>query len=278
MGVSAALTSKLTAALTGNLNGSSVTFAQLEALAVAAAAAASGLLFYVKSDLSSVFSDSGTTKLTAVGQSCQQITQVGGSSYFRQTTAGNKPLLAAAANGCYALDFDGVDDFMLEDTQYFTAAETPGGNTYVIAGVLSDASSAARVIYHSGTANANPRFPYLALTAADVANASWRGDDTTNRQVTGATTGDAVPLVLTASKTTDAKTLYVNGVSEGTPNNTAMGSLASVSRARLGIANDTTNPFAGLIGLIYLAKTMTTQQQKDIERFAAFIVGATYLG
>lgn len=252
----------------------SLTHASLEAAAVAAATAAGAELFYVKSDFSNVWQTNDTsTPCTAVGQTVGRIGPVVGSRVWSQSTAGLRPLLATGVNG-YAMLFDGTDDTMSLDTTYFA----DGDDTFVICAGRAGTSAANRVMFHTGNSSSNVRYPYLAVNATDVVTAAWRGDDTTLRNTDSTTTCDDRAIVATAWKSGADKKNFLQGVQEGTTNTGAVGSIASITRTRLGASTTGSNPFNGPIALVCISKTMTDEQRRAIARFGAWLVGAPFRG
>jgi hypothetical protein len=251
------------------------TYAALETAAQAAATAAGGSLYYVKPDFSNIKQDSGGgTPVTAVGQPIGRILPVVGSAgNITQATGSFCPLLGQiSATGRYAMVFDGTDDYL----QFVTVFWASGDDTTVIASGIPAETATNRVFVHCGAGTATARHPYLGVTAGDVATASWRGDDAVIRQIDGALNVSDRPIVLSSTKIGANKKLFTNGVQEGSTNTDAVGSIASLSRIRVGSASTTTGYFQGPITLIFVGKTVTDGQRQDIERFAAYLAGAAY--
>lgn len=246
--------------------------ATLEADAIAAATAAGALLYYVKNDLSNVFQNTGgTIPITEVGQAIQRIDPVVGSTVFTNATTSASPTLIAGQNR-WAMNFDGVDDFLNTGTIFYAS----GDDTIAIAAGIPAETATNRVMFHVGASSTNARYPYLGVNATDVATTSWRGDDTLLREIDGTTNCSTRPIVLTSIKSGANKSLLVNGTQEGLTNTDAVGSIASFTRMRIGSATTTTGYFQGPISLVCIAKTMTTEQRQAIERFGAYLVGAAY--
>lgn len=251
------------------------TGAAIEAAAVAAATAASGTqLFYVKSDLSNAYQTNDTsTPCTAVAQTVGRLNAVVGSGNFNQATDTVRPLLAATVNG-YAMVFDGVDDWMGLDTTFFA----DGDNTIVIVAGRPAASAANRVMFQCGNSGATVRNPFLAVLASDDAQSSWRGDDNVLRAPAGVTACDDRATVVSGMKVGANKRLFVNGVQEGATNTDAVGSIASITRTRIGASTAVSNFFGGPIALVCVSKTLTDEQRRAIERWGAWLVGCPFRG
>jgi hypothetical protein len=243
---------------------------ELRVAAEAAATAASATLFYIKSDRSNIFQDTAAaTPATTVTDPIGRINAVVGSETLTQASL--RPTLIATSGG-YGWNCDGTDDTLSLSVAYFA----DGDDTFVIAAGVPAESSTARVIFHCGTSGTNVRYPYLAVLATDIPNASWRGDDTVLRSCDGPIGVSDLPGVLTAWKSGLTKQLYLNGVQAGSTESNAVGSIASITRSRINSNSSNGNCFLGPIGLICISKTMTSAQRVAIERFAAYIVGATY--
>lgn len=245
--------------------------AALESAAIAAATAAGALLFYIKSDFSNVFQDSGgTSPVTAVSQPIGRINAVVGSGNLTQTTSAARVTCSAGVNR-YVWTGDGAADCLVLNSTYFAS----GDDTIVIvAGTTSNVNN-DRLMFHCGTSGTNARYPYVGVNASDVPTASWRGDDTILREINGTTDCNARPVVLTATKVGNIKNLYVNGSTEGTTDTGAVGTV-SLSTTKVASATTSTGFWPGTMSLVCLAKSMTLQQQQAIERYAAFLVGAAY--
>jgi hypothetical protein len=251
------------------------TYAALEAAAQAAATAAGGSLYYVKPDFSNITQDSaGATPVTAVGQPIGRIAPVVGSAgNIAQATGAARPLLGlVTATGRHAMVFDGSDDYLQFASMYWAS----GDDTTVIASGIPAETATNRVFLHCGAGTANARYPYLGLTAGDVGTASWRGDDTTMRQIDGALNLSDRPIVLSGTKIGADKKLFTNGVQEGSTNTDAVDAIASLTRIRVGSASTTTGYFSGPITMLFVGKTVTDGQRRDIERFGAYLAGAAY--
>lgn len=248
-------------------------YATLEADAIAAATAAGAVLYYVKPDLSNAWQDSAaTTPVTAVGQSVSRLTAVVGSIAISQGTLSAAPLLTQTPGGYYAMQFDGVDDFLQTASQYWAS----GDNVTVIASGIPAETATNRVFIHSGTSGSVPRYPYLAVNASDVATAVWRDDAGTGvAQCDGTLVLSDRPVVLSGVKSGNDHSLFTQGVQEGSTVTATIGT-TSFSRTRIGSATTTTGYFQGPISLVCLGKTMTTPQRQAIERFAAYLAGAAY--
>lgn len=252
------------------------TGAALETAAIAAATASSARLFYVKSDFSNIWQTNDTsTPVTAVGQNVGRIEPVVGGGNFSQATIGLRPTLAASVNG-YAMQFTAASNMWLGlDTTYFAS----GDDSIVIMAFRAATSAANRVLFQTGTSGTTVRNPYLAVIATDEVQVSWRGD---SNEVTGTinsvTTGDDRSIVATASKIGSDKKVFVNGVQESTTATDAVSGMASITRTRIGATTGGTNGFGGPIALVCLSKTMTDEQRRAIERWAAWLVAAPFRG
>jgi hypothetical protein len=250
------------------------TGASLEAAAIAAATAANAELWYVKSDFSNVWQTNDTsTPVTAVGQTIGRLAPVVGTRVWSQSSATLRPLLAEGVND-YHMVFDGTDDTMQLDATYFA----DGDDTFVICAGRAAPAAANRVMFHTGNSSANVRYPYLAVNATDVVTAAWRGDDTTLRNTDTTTLCDDRAIVATAWKSGATKKNFLQGVQEGTTNSDAVGSIASITRTRLGASTTGSNPFNGPIALVCISKTMTDEQRRAIARWGAWLVGAPFRG
>lgn len=82
-------------------------------------------VWYDPSDFSTMFQDSaGTTPVTATGQPVGKILDKSGrGNHATQTTAGSRPTLQQDSNGHYYLSFDGVDDFLVTNTQDYSGTD-----------------------------------------------------------------------------------------------------------------------------------------------------------
>jgi hypothetical protein len=254
--------------------------ATLETAAVAAATAAGGVLFYVKTDLSNVKQDSaGTTAVTAAGDPVGLVNPVVGSGLtLSQATAGARPTLvrltaAGGATNRYGLQFDGVDDVLSGSVPYFASGDD---TSVVVAGKATDTAT-IRVALHVGNGTANARYPFLALQATDPGTASWRGDDTVLSSCDDSISLSDRPMVFSASKIGVTKRLLVNGNVLGAPVvTTAVGAISSFTRMRVGSSTTAGSWWLGSMALIYVGKTMTDTQRQSIERFGAYLIGAAY--
>lgn len=251
------------------------TGAALEAAAIAAATACGGELFYVKSDLSNVYQTADqSTPVTAIGQTVGRINAVVGTVFANQATAGSRPVLAAGVNG-YAMQFDGTDDWLGLSVTYFAS----GDDCTVVAACRAPAGSANRVIFHVGNTSTTVRNPFVAVLATDEMQVSWRGDDNVLTGAASTTGCDNRAIVASGSKVGSTKKAFLQGVQEGTTDSTAVGSAASITRARLGGTSTATNLFTGPIALLFVCKTtVTAEQRRAIERWGAWLVGAPFRG
>lgn len=253
------------------------TGAAIEAAAIAAATACGGELYYVKSDLSNVWQTQDTsTPCTTIGQTVGRINKVVGSAStnMNQSSAGLRPTLVASVNG-YAMNFDATDDYLQLDVTYFASGD-PG--TVVAAG-RSPTSATNRVIFHVGTSGSTVRNPFLAVLATDEFSVSWRGDDNVLRQCNSITPGDNRAFVCGGRKVGTSKKVYVQGVWEGTEDTNAVGTMASITRARFGATTSGTNCFGGPLCLLFLCKTTVTDDQyRAIARWGAWLAGAPFRG
>jgi hypothetical protein len=252
--------------------------AQLEAAAIAAATAAGGELFYVKSDLSNVWQTQDTsTPVTGIGQTVGRVGAVVGTTNLNQSTSTLRPTLIAGPNG-YAMQFDGVDDWLALSNQTYFAT---GDNVSVIASGRAGAAAVNRVVFQCGNASSNLRYPFLAILATDEMSASWRGDDTTLVQANSVTLCDNRAFVATASLQGTEKKVFLNGVQEGSTLTTAVGSIAAggITRCRFGAnTNGGTNAFNGPMSLMYVGKTITDEQRRAISRWGAWLAGVPFRG
>lgn len=261
-----------------------MTLASLEAAAIAAATAAGGVLFYVKADLSNVKQDSaGTTPVTAAGQPVGLVNPVVGAGLtLSQATTSLCPTLVALAPSTfrgdavtrYGLQFDGVDDILLGSSAYWASGNDV---TAIVAGTPVD-TAAQRIALHAGNGTTNARYPFLGLAAGDTGSASFRGDDTVLSSCDDTMSLAVRPCVLTASLQGLNKRLLVNGdQGASTTVTTAVGSIATFNRLRVGGSTVAAFLWGGPIALVFVGKTVTEAQRIDIERFGAFLIGAAYL-
>lgn len=243
----------------------------LEEDALATATSTGSTLFYIKADLSNVFQDSsGTTPVTGVGQPIGRINAVVGTGFLSQGTAGARPLLALGANG-YSWSLDGVDDYLALDTTYFSA----GDDTMVLAAGVPNETSTQRVMFQCGTSGSTVQYPALGLNASDLPVASWQGADAVPHECTGSTPCSLRPVILTAYKTGNNKTLYVNGIQEGSTSTGTVGTFTP-TRARVGSSSGSSRYFSGQMSMVCLSKTMTSLEAQVVERYGGFRVGAAY--
>lgn len=249
--------------------------AAIEAAAIAAATAANARLFYIKTDFSNVWQTNDTsTPVTALGQTVGRITPVVGGGNFNQATAGLRPILTSSVNG-YAMQFTAASNmWMALDTTYFAS----GDDSIVIMAFRAAISAANRVLFQTGNSSTTVRNPYVAVLATDEVQASWRGDDNIATGAQSVTTGDDRAIVATASKIGANKKAFVNGVQEGTTDTTAVGTMASITRTRIGATTAGTNGFGGPIALVCISKTMTDEQRRAIERWGAWLIAAPFRG
>lgn len=252
------------------------TYAALEAAAISAATAASAVLFYVKADLSNVFQDSaGTTPVTADGQPCGLVNPAAGAGLtLLQSSAAVRPVITTiAATGRRALLFDGVNTYMNGSSAFFSSGSQM---TAIGAGIPANTNVVQDFVY-AGASSGTVKWPRLAASAAKVANCVWQTDTTTNT-VTGLVGTAAVPIVISCTRDGSAnKILYSNGVQDGATNSTADGTIASLTRLRVGGSSTNSPSFIGPIALICVATTaISAANRQAIERFGAFLAGAYY--
>lgn len=245
---------------------------EMRVAAEADATSASALLFYIKADRSNSWQDNGATvAATTVNDPIGRIDAVVGAQAITQGTAGLRPLLVATTTQ-YGWNSDGTDDSLSLSVTYFAS----GDDTYVIGAGIPTESAALRPMFQCGNTGSNARYPLLAVSTSDLAHASWRGDDTTLRSCDGATSVSDLPVVLTAWKSGSTKKLFVNGVQAGSTESNAVGTIATMSRSRVNAGTTGANCFLGPMALVCISKTLTTAQQVSIERYGAYLVGATY--
>lgn len=251
-----------------------ITGASLEAAAIAAATAAGAKLFYVKSDLSNVWQANDTsTPVTATGQTVGRIDPVVGSGNFTQATVGLRPTLIAVPNG-YGMNFvSASNQWLALDTTYFAS----GDDTVVIVACRPETSAANRTLFMTGSSGTTVRNPYMTIVATDNAQAGWRDDASVGGTPQSTTLCDNRAIVMTAWKSGVNKKVFLNGVQEGTTDTTAMTTM-TITRTRLGATSAGTNGFGGPIALVCLAKTMTDEQRRAIERWGAWLVAAPFRG
>lgn len=252
------------------------TLASLDAAAEAAATASGSALWYIKADFSNIFQDdAGATPVTAVGQTVGRWVAAVGGRVWTQTNSALRPTLVAAVNG-YALEFAQASNhtFSLDQT-YFTGT----GSAMVGIACRPNAGTTIRTLFQTGTSGTAVRSPYLSINTADNFLFSNSGDDAVRRDVTSVTTCDARSIVVTGTRVADAKNGYVQGVVEGTPNNTAHGSIASITRTRLGASSAGTNGFDGVIATVFINNSSwTDEQRRAMERQGAYRIGAPFRG
>jgi hypothetical protein len=254
------------------------TLAALESAAQAAATAAGAVLFYVKADFSNAFQDSaGTTPVTAAGQPVGLLNPVVGAGLtLLQATGAARPTVTTPT---YTIDqrptmlFDAVNTYLQGSGVYYAS----GDDMTVIAAGIPSASSTVQTFIDVGNSTATDHYPRLGCSAGRVPQATWEGDDAVVRTVLGVTPTQNFPCVMAATKATNTKTLFVNGVADGTPDANAVGTIATMNRLRVGGTTTNTPNFAGQIALICVCKGgMTDPQRQAIERFGAYLVGAGY--
>jgi hypothetical protein len=248
-------------------------FAVLEADAIAAATAAGALLFYIRPDFSNVKQDqAGTVPVTAAGQPVGLITPVVGSGFvLQQPTDASRPLVTAAPNQ-FGWTCDGVDDHLQLSGNFFAS----GDDTTVIVSGNVGASNTVRVLFHAGTSGSVVRYPHVTISASDIVEATWRGDDNVLSGCTGTSTMDGKNNVIVASKLGNNKRLFVFGSQEGVTETSAVGAIASFTRIRDGSATSTSGYFLGRRDLLCIGKTMTDPQMVAIARFAAYLSGSYF--
>lgn len=252
------------------------TLASVDSAAEAAATASSSALWYIKSDFSNVFQDdAGATPVTAVGQTVGRWVAVVGGRVWTQTNAALRPTLVATVNG-YALQFAQASNHTLAlDQTYFTAT----GNALVGIACRPNAGTTIRTLFQTGTSGTAVRSPYLSISASDNFLFSNSGDDAVRRDVTSVTTCDNRAVVVTGTRVGDNKNGYVQGVIEGTPNGTAIGSIATITRTRLGASSAGTNGFDGIIATVFICNgTWTDEQRRAMARQGAYRIGAPFRG
>lgn len=258
------------------------TLASLEAAAQSAATAAGATLIYCKPDLSNVFAGSGGSgALATIGGKFGSVTPVVGSgvSNLAQATSANQPtVVLPLSTGYYLIDnrpwmlFDGVNTYLNGSAAYFS----PGDDMTVIAAGIPANAATTQHFVAVGISTTTDAYPTLTASSGKLGKANWAGDDGVTTSCTGTTSTAAFPCVLSAKKAGTAMSLYVNGLSEGTATAT-VGTIASLSRLRVGGNTNNTPSFTGPIALICLCKGgMTDPQRQAIERFAARLVGAGY--
>jgi hypothetical protein len=252
------------------------TLEQLITAAEAAATAAGWSLWYVKPDLSNVFQDSaGSVPCTALGQLVKRFEKVIGNGYFNQSGADSlAPVLSLLPSGRYGMTFDGVDDFLAKNDAFFTGSD---GVVAIVAGECATGSS-NRVALHAGTSGTTVRYPYIAVNASDINTVAFRGDDSVLQAIDGTITSDVRPLVITAVKSGNNKDAYINGFAEGAQNTAALGSIASMTRLRLGSTTSGTNGWNGSISLVCLGNSGTIEQIRAVERLGCFLQAGCYRG
>lgn len=246
----------------------------VDSAAEAAATASSSQLFYIKSDLSNVWQDSaGTVPVTAVGDPVGKWSAVVGARVFTQATAGLRPTLVATANG-YALNFVGASNMTLQlDQNYFTAT----GNALVGIACRPNVGNSIRTLWHTGTSATTVRTPYLSVSATDTFLFSNRGDNNVAQDINSVTLCDNRAVMLTGERIGANKKGFVQGVQESTTNTTAIGSIASITRSRLGASSSGTNGFDGVIATVFLNNgTWTDAQRRAMARQGAFRIGAPF--
>jgi hypothetical protein len=254
--------------------------AGLEAAAIAAATAAGAWLFYVKADLSNVWSDVGATTHPAIGAKVARLDPVVGSSTtlnLQQATGANQPTLVQAATP-YLIDqrpvlsFDGATSYLSGSSIFFAS----GDDMTVIGASIPANTGTVQVLIEDGTSNSTVHYPRLGFLATKVPVATWEGDDAVVNSCTGVTSTGGFPCVMSAVKAGANKQLFVNGVQDGATNTGTVGA-ATITRLRVGATSVNIPNFNGPVALVCVCKAgMTAAQRQAIELFGAYLVGAGY--
>lgn len=240
-------------------------------------------VWYDPSDLSTLFQDSaGTVPVTAVEQPVGLILDKSGrGNHAFQATATSRPVLQQDASGRYYLSFDGVDDWMLTNSIYFTATD----KMTVFAGVRKLSTERGIILeLNDGTVGSNRTVTLNAGATSTYigASAPFANYEITVHGASEQTTGDyasylttnafAAPVtsVLTgavdiALKSTASAALRVNSLiparQSGSFTGTAMSGNLPNAPLFIGRRAGTTAPFNGRIYSLIIRGAQSTAQQ-----------------
>lgn len=246
--------------------------AVLELNAIAAARRNAASLWYVPQSLAGVYQDSAGTTPAALNAPIGLVTDMSGlGRNATQATTANKPTVVRLANGRYAMQFDGSNDFLTGPAP----ASRPTAETFIFAG--SWTVNGANIGYFLSRRGADG-WAYLRKSAADDAEVGWANGSVVNATVFDPLTDAGAATVVTGLAKSGAVSLRVNGQVRIT-NTSAVVLASSATPVGLGSISGLSSsaPLPGSMSLAcWLPGEMPDADRIAIERFAAYLSGAPY--
>lgn len=139
--------------------------------------------WYDMTDISTMFQDSaGTTPVTAAGQFCGRIEDKSGNGHHAvMATAGKLPTVRQDAGGAYYLEFDGVNDELINASMDLSASQS---SLFGVGGRIDAAAAATGYLFNFGG-----NYQIAGNAGILLANASSAIVETGGRSDAGTTTG-----------------------------------------------------------------------------------------
>lgn len=242
-------------------------FVALERAAQDAAYDSGGYLWYGWAGANTNSDGSGSAIKTA-GQPIGRILNQEGNAalYAVQATAGNKPTSILLANGRKAWSFDGSDHLAAAATVISASLTDPYSQ---IAAFVAPASMASRLHIQGDAAR-----------GLVTSNGSRFGVAQTGSQLDADLLTSGTPYVGSAiyAGSGGLMSMWTNGVAK-TPTVVASPSSGTTTSWYIGQRGIGSEYYTGVIALSFAAPgVITTEQRQAIERFAAYYVGANYVG
>jgi hypothetical protein len=166
-------------------------------------------LVWVEADPAKLYTDAGTTLVSADGQAVYQANdKSGNANHLIQATLGSRPLYRTGSGKPY-LEFDHTDDFMATAAA-IAAGDGSGQNWIAVSGYVT--SIADNEVFASGTS-------YLQSAAGVLTGASSKADWSAGASDTGGTITAATPFVAFFNTGTSAVEVFLDNVSAGSTAN-----------------------------------------------------------
>lgn len=219
---------------------------------------------WIEADPATLYTDAGTTLVSADGQAVQQVNDKSGNARnLSQATSTKRPLYHTGSGKPY-LDFDGVDDFMASAS--YAPQDASGQHWYAISAYIANSATTPQMLalLNDGS-SAISRAACTSGNSQCVATSSGGTDNPDS----GPAITSATPFVMIAAITSTTVEVFLNNVSDGAT------TLTITPSGNSGILYLASNVgalwFAGmrLYGLVQGSGTLSSTDRANLQAYMA---------
>lgn len=223
-------------------------------------------VWFDPSDPSTVFQDAAATIPAGDGDPVGCILDKSGNDYHAtQGTAAARPVLRKTGD-VWALEFDGVDDFLTVASMSFTGTE----DIFFAAGARRYSSSGAMYLWNMGLSGLNASYPGMSIGPQDFSNfivRMYMADSSTAASRTAGQWGNLGERVVTVSRSD----IYLDQVRQGWSSDINQSFAGQQTRNRIGCRDVGFARQAFWKGtieqIVFLLRDATTQEREDVTQF-----------